>query len=116
MSPEETLRPRVEPTPLTPRLTKVLKFGGSTVGDPARIGRVLDRVAEEAARAPIAVVVSAMGDGTDELGEATGAARSPRRGGSPPRSSSARGWSRRPRSTRRVGRGRRRRRRRRLWP
>lgn len=71
MSPEETLHPRVEPTPLTPRLTKVLKFGGSTVGDPARIGRVLDRVAEEAARAPIAVVVSAMGDGTDELGEAT---------------------------------------------
>jgi aspartokinase/homoserine dehydrogenase 1 len=70
MSPEETLRPRVEPKAAPPHLQKVLKFGGSTVGDPARIGRVLERVAEEAARGPIAVVVSAMGDGTDELTQA----------------------------------------------
>lgn len=45
-----------------------MKFGGSSVGDADRIRRVAQRIARErAAGADIVVVVSAMGDTTDEL-------------------------------------------------
>ncbi len=46
----------------------VQKYGGSSVGDPERIKRVAGRVvASAAAGAQVCVVVSAMGDTTDEL-------------------------------------------------
>lgn len=46
----------------------VQKFGGSSVADVARIGRVAERVAAtRAAGKSVVVVVSAMGDTTDEL-------------------------------------------------
>jgi aspartate kinase len=46
----------------------VMKFGGSSVADAERIRRVAQRIARErAAGADIVVVVSAMGDTTDEL-------------------------------------------------
>ncbi|HUQ42908.1 MAG TPA: aspartate kinase [Candidatus Limnocylindria bacterium] len=46
----------------------VQKFGGSSVGDAARIRRVAQRIARaKAAGADLVVVVSAMGDTTDEL-------------------------------------------------
>ncbi|MEO6953548.1 MAG: aspartate kinase [Polyangia bacterium] len=46
----------------------VQKYGGSSVADPARLGRVADRVAETArAGHRVVVVVSAMGKTTDEL-------------------------------------------------
>src|SRR5688572_29790112 len=45
----------------------VLKFGGTSMGAAERLVRVTDRIAAEAAEAPIAVVVSAMGDTTDWL-------------------------------------------------
>jgi aspartate kinase len=46
----------------------VQKFGGTSVGDPARIRRVAQRVAETAAAGnEVCVVVSAMGKTTDEL-------------------------------------------------
>jgi aspartate kinase len=52
----------------SPRETVVQKYGGSSVADPAKLGRVADRVAE-AVRAGrrVVVVVSAMGKTTDEL-------------------------------------------------
>jgi aspartokinase/homoserine dehydrogenase 1 len=46
---------------------RVLKFGGSTVGRAASLSRALEIIAREAAKAPLAVVVSAFGDTTDEL-------------------------------------------------
>ena len=46
----------------------VQKFGGSSVGTPERIKRVAQRVSETAAAGHnVAVVVSAMGDTTDDL-------------------------------------------------
>src|SRR5438046_2082421 len=42
------------------------KFGGTSVGDGERIGRVADLVRDQAATAPV-VVVSAMGGVTDRL-------------------------------------------------
>ena len=46
----------------------VQKFGGSSVADPERIQRVADRVAATRAGGKgVVVVVSAMGDTTDEL-------------------------------------------------
>ncbi len=46
----------------------VQKFGGTSVGDPERIGRVADRVVRERRRGlDVVVVVSAMGHATDEL-------------------------------------------------
>jgi aspartate kinase len=46
----------------------VQKYGGSSVADPARIGQVADRVARtRASGKDLVVVVSAMGDTTDEL-------------------------------------------------
>src|ERR1700744_3948379 len=46
----------------------VQKFGGSSVADPARLGRVADRVAETVRLGKrVVVVVSAMGKSTDEL-------------------------------------------------
>ena len=46
---------------------QVLKFGGSSLGRAARLGRVLEIVARERSAGPLAVVVSAMGDTTDDL-------------------------------------------------
>ncbi|MDO4733317.1 MAG: aspartate kinase [Bacillota bacterium] len=49
-------------------LIKVQKFGGSSVGNPERMRRVARRIAEAAdAGNQVAVVVSAMGDTTDDL-------------------------------------------------
>jgi aspartate kinase len=53
--------------PMTPQLV-VQKFGGSSVGDADRIRRVAQRIARaRATGADLVVVVSAMGDTTDEL-------------------------------------------------
>ncbi len=46
---------------------RVMKFGGSSVGAPERLLRVVDIVADGAGQGPVAVVVSAMGDSTDWL-------------------------------------------------
>src|SRR5690242_2197714 len=46
---------------------RVMKFGGSSVGQPERLARVLQIIAAERKAGPIAVVVSAMGDTTDWL-------------------------------------------------
>ncbi|MBN9159980.1 MAG: hypothetical protein J0I07_03365, partial [Myxococcales bacterium] len=51
----------------------VLKFGGSSLGRPEPLRCALDIVREERARGPIALVVSALGDTTDELVEAVAA-------------------------------------------
>jgi aspartokinase/homoserine dehydrogenase 1 len=53
---------------------RVLKFGGSSVGAADRLVRVTALILREAALGPIAVVVSAMGDTTDWLIDAAGAA------------------------------------------
>lgn len=45
----------------------VQKYGGSSLGNPERISAVADRVAETARSRPLVVVVSAMGDTTDDL-------------------------------------------------
>jgi aspartate kinase len=45
---------------------KVLKFGGTSVGDPENIGRVLDVAKGRSAQSPL-LVFSAMGDTTDHL-------------------------------------------------
>ena len=46
----------------------VQKFGGSSVGNPERMQRVARRIAESSAAGnQVAVVVSAMGDTTDDL-------------------------------------------------
>jgi aspartokinase/homoserine dehydrogenase 1 len=50
--------------------SRVLKFGGTSVGSPERLSQVLELVAAERAHGPVAVVVSAMGDTTDWLLEA----------------------------------------------
>lgn len=49
---------------------RVLKFGGSSVGSPDNLARVLDIIARERTAGPLAVVVSAMADTTDWLIEA----------------------------------------------
>jgi bifunctional aspartokinase / homoserine dehydrogenase 1 len=49
------------------RFTHVMKLGGSTVGRAASLSRALEIVAREATAAPLALVVSAFGDSTDEL-------------------------------------------------
>jgi aspartate kinase len=54
--------------PGSPMATIVQKFGGTSVGDPQRILRCAKRVAEtRAAGNDVVVVVSAMGDTTDDL-------------------------------------------------
>ena len=53
---------------------RVLKFGGSSLGNPAALARALDLVAQELKEGSVALVVSAMGDTTDELLEAVDAA------------------------------------------
>jgi len=53
---------------------KVLKFGGSSVGQAERLQRVVEIVGRERQAAPVAVVVSAMGDSTDLLVQAAGLA------------------------------------------
>jgi aspartate kinase len=45
----------------------VQKYGGTSVGDPERIKRVAQRVVSAAAGGPVCVVVSAMGNTTDDL-------------------------------------------------
>ena len=45
---------------------KVLKFGGTSVGDPENIRRVVDVVKSRSAQSPL-LVFSAMGDTTDRL-------------------------------------------------
>lgn len=55
---------------------RVLKFGGSSVGAPERIARVIHLVARERAHGPVAVVASAMADTTDWLLEAVAIATS----------------------------------------
>ena len=52
----------------------VLKFGGSSLVRPEPLRCALEIVREERARGPIALVVSALGDTTDELVEAVAAA------------------------------------------
>lgn len=49
---------------------RVLKFGGSSLGAPARILRAIGLIQRERAQSPIALIVSAMGDSTDWLIEA----------------------------------------------
>lgn len=49
---------------------RVLKFGGSSVGAPERIARVIQLIAREREQGPVAVVASAMADTTDWLLEA----------------------------------------------
>ena len=52
----------------TPRQIVVQKYGGSSVSDPVKLGRVADRVAEAVRSGRrVVVVVSAMGKTTDEL-------------------------------------------------
>ncbi len=46
---------------------RVMKFGGSSVGQAERLARVLQIISTERQKGPIAVVVSAMGDTTDWL-------------------------------------------------
>ena len=53
---------------------RVMKFGGSSVGAPERVARVVELITRERALGPIAVVVSAMGDVTDWLLDAIAAA------------------------------------------
>ncbi len=55
---------------------RVMKFGGSSVGAPERIQRVVTLICRERAIGPVAVVISAMGDTTDWLIEATETAKS----------------------------------------
>jgi bifunctional aspartokinase / homoserine dehydrogenase 1 len=46
---------------------KVLKFGGSSIATPERLGNVLKLIKQAEAESPIAVVVSAFGGVTDQL-------------------------------------------------
>ena len=63
-----TAEPSAEPSTPSDRPLVVQKFGGSSVGDADRIRRVARRIARErAGGADLVVVVSAMGDTTDEL-------------------------------------------------
>ena len=58
---------RYDPRPMSDQLV-VQKFGGSSLGEAARIRRVAQRIARaRATGAELVVVVSAMGDTTDEL-------------------------------------------------
>jgi aspartate kinase len=58
---------RYDPRPMSDQLL-VQKFGGSSLGEAARIRRVAQRIARaRATGAELVVVVSAMGDTTDEL-------------------------------------------------
>ncbi len=54
---------------------RILKFGGSSLATPDRIGRVAEIVRAAAARGEVAVVVSALGGVTNALGEAAAAAK-----------------------------------------
>ncbi len=49
------------------RFPRVLKFGGSTVGRAASLSRAIEIIARESAVSPLALVVSAFGDTTDDL-------------------------------------------------
>jgi aspartokinase/homoserine dehydrogenase 1 len=46
---------------------RIAKFGGSSLGNPDALLRVLDIVSRESSKSPLVVVVSAMGDTTDDL-------------------------------------------------
>lgn len=52
----------------------VMKFGGTSLGSPERLARVVELIADERSRRTVAIVVSAMGDTTDILLEAADAA------------------------------------------
>ncbi len=54
-------------SPARSRRWVVQKYGGTSVGSPAKIRRVAERVAAIAAETGVVVVVSAMGDTTDRL-------------------------------------------------
>ena len=45
----------------------VMKFGGSSVGNPDRLVKIIETVAMQGVEGPVAIVVSAMGDTTDWL-------------------------------------------------
>ena len=45
----------------------VMKFGGSSVGNPDRLLKIIETVAAQSIEGPLAIVVSAMGDTTDWL-------------------------------------------------
>lgn len=49
---------------------RVFKFGGSSLGSPDMLAKVINRIREGQRTGPLAVVVSAMGDTTDRLLEA----------------------------------------------
>lgn len=53
---------------------RVLKFGGASLADPARIGRAVELIERERSLAPVVVVVSAMAKTTDDLLAAAAAA------------------------------------------
>lgn len=53
---------------------RVLKFGGSSLGDAERVAGVVERVREARRRGPVALVVSALGSSTDHLVDALEAA------------------------------------------
>jgi aspartokinase/homoserine dehydrogenase 1 len=57
---------------------RILKFGGSSVGSPVRLRQVLHLTREAELQGPVALVVSAMGDSTDWLLEATAEAQAGR--------------------------------------
>lgn len=46
---------------------RVMKFGGTTVGDPARLGKAIGLIRRAQVEGPVAVVISAMGHATDHL-------------------------------------------------
>jgi aspartokinase/homoserine dehydrogenase 1 len=60
---------------MSPSKTRVLKFGGTSLGSPERLARACDLIRREFELGPIAVVVSAMGDTTDWLLEAAETAK-----------------------------------------
>ena len=81
-----------------PRATLVVKFGGTSIGTPARIRRAARRVAALVASGRrVVVVVSAMGHTTDHILETLGALEA-RRGKGAPRARST-GRSRRERTS-----------------
>ena len=56
----------------------VMKFGGTSLGSPERLARVVELIAAERTRGEVAIVVSAMGDATDVLLDAANAAATSR--------------------------------------
>src|SRR5690554_1910885 len=66
---------RAEPSRIGETVSyKVMKFGGSSVGESDSLFQVIQLIAAQVERGPVAVVVSAMGGTTDSLLEAIDAA------------------------------------------